>query len=144
MCLFDNNLMRHDVFLVNKDVQENVNQECQMNNIDHDKQLAEASVTNTTDEFQANILDDDDDVSTKIFPSDTNSKKTLYGSFSSGEFDEQLISLVQSHPPLYDYRLPTIERTKLKKQDLWSIISNNFGGKTIKNNGLILYTIFIL
>lgn len=51
--------------------------------------------------------------------------------FSSGKYDEQLISLVQSHPALYDHRLPVAERTKLKKKDIWQVISNNFEGTVI-------------
>ncbi|XP_018317781.1 uncharacterized protein [Mycetomoellerius zeteki] len=42
--------------------------------------------------------------------------------------DEELISLIQQRPALYDYRIPTQERTKLKKKDLWQEVSNCVGG----------------
>ncbi|XP_024875072.1 uncharacterized protein LOC112456629 isoform X1 [Temnothorax curvispinosus] len=45
------------------------------------------------------------------------------------EVDEELISIVQQRPALYDPRLPLQERTKLKKKDLWQEVSNCLGGK---------------
>jgi len=45
--------------------------------------------------------------------------------------DEELISVVQQRPILYDHRIPTQERTKLKKKDLWQEVSNCLGGKLI-------------
>jgi len=45
--------------------------------------------------------------------------------------DEELISIVQQRPALYDHRIPTQERTKLKKRDLWQEVSNCLGGKLI-------------
>ncbi|XP_077282093.1 uncharacterized protein LOC143908344 isoform X1 [Temnothorax americanus] len=44
------------------------------------------------------------------------------------EVDEELISIVQQRPALYDPRLPLQERTKLKKKDLWQEVSNCLGG----------------
>jgi len=46
------------------------------------------------------------------------------------EIDEELISLVQQRPALYDHRIPTQERTKLNKNDLWQEVSNCLAGKT--------------
>lgn len=46
------------------------------------------------------------------------------------KIDEELISLVQQRPALYDYRIPTQERTKFKKNDLWQEVSNCLAGKT--------------
>jgi len=34
------------------------------------------------------------------------------------EVDEELISIIQQRPALYDHRVPLQERTKLKKKDL--------------------------
>ncbi|XP_024868811.1 uncharacterized protein LOC112452705 [Temnothorax curvispinosus] len=43
------------------------------------------------------------------------------------EVDEELISIVQQRPALYDPRIPLQERTKLKKKDLWQEVSNCLG-----------------
>ncbi|CAL1687583.1 unnamed protein product [Lasius platythorax] len=40
------------------------------------------------------------------------------------DIDEELISIVQQRPALYDHRIPLQERTKLKKKDLWQEVSN--------------------
>lgn len=45
------------------------------------------------------------------------------------EVDEELISIVQQRPALYDHRIPLPERTKFKKKDLWQEVSNCLGGK---------------
>jgi len=45
--------------------------------------------------------------------------------------DEELISIVQQRPALYDHRIPPQERTKLKKKDLWQEVSNCLGGQFI-------------
>lgn len=45
------------------------------------------------------------------------------------DIDEELISLIQQRPALYDHRLPLQERSKLKKKDLWQEVSNCLGGK---------------
>ena len=59
------------------------------------------------------------------------SQTSTADAFSSGAYDEQLISLVQSHPALYGHRLPSAERSKLKKKDIWKVISNNIEGNVM-------------
>lgn len=56
------------------------------------------------------------------------------------EVDEELISIVQQRPALYDYRIPLQERTKLKNKDLWQKVSNCLGGKLMIN---IIITFFL-
>lgn len=50
---------------------------------------------------------------------------------SKEQLDEELISFVQQRPALYDHRIPSQERTKLKKRDLWQQVSNCLGGKVV-------------
>jgi len=56
---------------------------------------------------------------------------SVYESPKDVTVDEELISIVQQRPALYDHRIPPQERTKLKKNDLWQEVSNCLGGKFI-------------
>lgn len=57
--------------------------------------------------------------------------------------DEELISIVQLRPALYDHRISTQQRTKLKKKDLWQEVSNCLGGKLIQHYHYINLAYFL-
>lgn len=48
--------------------------------------------------------------------------------FSSAEFDEQLIGIVQTQPILYDARIQARERWKIKVKAAWTLVARNMGG----------------